>query len=265
MNMINKIIHIVVFCSVLALGWGCSSDNNGGGTDITPAEKPNWQMSLAANDAAPEWSEVNAEDYEMTMSMAVKLNPMLAQYASNDDWLAAFVNGTCRSVTSPTVYAVGDFASASASLNIIGNAGESGITFKYYCKRLNRIFTLEHWINFNPNLSPTQDGVAYALPFETDGGMISAQVTILLPEGTTIDRTAGDEIAILSDGKQCCSQVVSIAGRQVVLYVLAPQGSHLTIDWYSAAQRSILEAAESLTITNSEAKVVNVSAFNAKK
>lgn len=263
--MINKIIHIIAICSVLALGWGCSSDNNGGGTDTTPAEKPNWQMSLAANDAAPEWNVVNAEDYELTMSMAVKLNTVLAQYASNDDLLAAFVAGTCRSVTSPTVYAGNDFALASASFNIIGNAGESGITFKYYCKRLNRIFTLEHWMDFNPNLSPSQDGAAYVLPFETDGGMMGAQVTIQLPEGTTIDREAGDEIAMLSDSKQCCSQVVSIVGRQVVLNVLAPQGSRLTIDWYSAAQKAILEAAESLTITNSEAKAISVSAFNAKK
>lgn len=263
--MINKIIHIVVLCSALALWWGCSSDNNGGGTDIVPAEKPHWQLSLAANDATPDWRVDNAEDYELTMSMAVKLNPVLAQYASNDDLLAAFIGNACRSVTSPTVYSSDKYASASASLNIIGNAGESGITFKYYCKRLNRIFTLNNFTNFNPNLSPSQEGEAYVLPFETEGGMMAAQVTIQLPEGTTIDSAAGDEVAMLSADKQCCSQVVSIMGQQIVLNVLAPANTHLTIDWYSAAQKLIFEAPESLTITNSEAKTIKVSAFKVKR
>lgn len=260
--MINKIIQIVVFCSVLALGWGCSSDNeNGSPTHL--AEKPNWQLTLTANDAAPSWSVANAEDYELTMSMAVKLNPVLARYASSDDLLAAFIGGVCRCVTTPTVYT--DSGIATLGLTIIGNAGESGVTLKYYCKRLNRIFTLENWINFNPNLSPTQDGAAYVLPFEAEGGMVSARVTVLLPEGSSVDLNAGDEIAVLSDGNQCRSSVSSASDKQIVLDVIAPQGSRLTIDWYSAAKQTIYEAAESLSLTDNAAKTISVSAFQVKK
>lgn len=262
--MVNKILNILVVCSVLTLGWGCSSDSGSGSSD-SQAEKPNWQLNLAANDVAPDWSVTNAEDYELTMSLGVKLSQVLAVYASDDDMLAAFIDGQCRSVATPSVYPGSGGTLVSAGLNIVGNAGENGVTFKYYCKRLNRIFTLTNWMNFNPNQNPSQGGSAYVLPFESELGRVAAQVTVQLPEGTAVDLSLGDEIALLADGSQCCSNVAWVGEKQVVLNVLAPQGKRLAIDWYCASKHAIYEAAETVLLNSSDDKAVTVTAFNIKK
>lgn len=257
---------MAVLCSVLTLWWGCSSDSDNDGGSFEPqAEKPNWQLNLSAEDAAPDWVVTNAEGYELAMSLVVKLNPVLAQYASEDDLVAAFVGGVCRSVTSPYVYADGETALASAGLSIVGNAGENSVTFKYYCKRLKRIFVLVDWMSFNPNMNPSQDGSAYVLPFETEGGMVSAPVTVLLPGEAAVNLAAGDEIAVLSEEGWCCSEVLQVGDQQVVLGVLAPSGSRLSIGWYSAANHAIYEAAETLLLTGSEVKTVSVSSFGVRK
>lgn len=264
--MIRRIFNMAVLCSVLTLWWGCSSDSdNDGGSSEPQAEKPNWQLNLSAEDAAPDWVVTNAEDYELVMSLAVKLNPVLAQYASEDDVVAAFVGGVCRSVASPYVYSGGKATLASAGLSIVGNAGESSVTFKYYCKRLKRIFVLRDWMGFNPNMNPSQDGSAYVLPFETEGGLVSAQVTVLLPGEAAVNFAAGDEIAVLSEEGRCCSCVLRVEDRQVALGVLAPSGSRLCIGWYSAANHAIYEAAETFLLVGGEAKTVSVSSFGVKK
>lgn len=264
--MIRRIFNMAVLCSVLTLWWGCSSDSdNDGGSSEPQTEKPNWQLNLSAEDAAPDWVVTNAEDYELVMSLAVKLNPVLARHASEGDLVAAFVGGVCRSVASPDVYADGNAAFASAGLSIVGNAGESSVTFKYYCKRLKRIFVLRDWMSYNPNMNPSQNGSAYVLPFETEGGMASAQVTVLLPGEAAVNFAAGDEIAVLSEEGRCCSEVLQVEERQVVLGVLAPSGSRLSIGWYSAANHAIYEAAETLLLAGSEVKTVSVSSFGVKK
>lgn len=222
-------------------------------------------MDISANDDVPDWSVINAEKYEMTMSLAVKLNQALAQYASDEDMLAAFVDGVCRSVVSPSVYAGETTTLASAGLSIVGNAGDGDITFKYYCKQLNRIFSLDGWMNFNPNQSPSQDGSAYVLPFEEGIDALSAQVTIVMPDGVSIDFALGDELALLSDEGKCCSNVVWAGEKQVVLNVLAPHGSRLSVGWYSASNHVVYEAEETLILNKSGKATVSVTSFNAKR
>ncbi len=260
--MINKIVNIIAVCSVLTLGWGCSSDDDS--YDVQ-TEKPNWHMDISSDDAAPDWGVTSAGDYEMTMSLGVKLNSALAQYASDDDLLAAFVGGVCRGVVSPSVYAGEATTLASAGLSIVGNAGDGDVTLKYYCKQLNRIFSLDGWMNFNPNQSPSQDGSAYVLPFEESLGVVSAQVTIVLPDGVSVDLASGDELALLYGGGKCCSSVAKDGEKQAVLNVLAPRGSILSVGWYCASRHIVYEAEETLAINNGGATTVVVTSFNAVK
>lgn len=64
--MIRRIFNMAVLCSVLTVWWGCSSDSdNDGGSSEPQTEKPNWQLNLSAEDAAPDWVVTNAEDYEL--------------------------------------------------------------------------------------------------------------------------------------------------------------------------------------------------------
>ena len=255
----KKITFIMLLCSALTLWWGCSSSDNDPATPEKPevAEKPNWNIDLTGNDNVPSWSVKDDENYELSMSISIKLNPILAKYASKEDQIAAFVGDECRGTTTLTLHDTGDITPlASAGITIMGNAQEQGVTFKYYCAQLRRIFTLPNWINYNPNQSPSESGSSYTLPFEEEQGLTSYQLTLALPSGCSVDLSAGDEIAALTPSNECRSTLAWVSDNAIGLNVLAQQGTQLTISLYDADKKTIKKISESFTVGND--KTINL-------
>lgn len=264
----KSITYLIVLCLSFTTLWSCGSDsgNDGGSGKPSTSPKPNWTMNSQGTDDAPVWTVGNVENYELTMSLGVKLNPVLAQFAGTGDMIASFIGGECRSVTAPSLHNVGTLVPfVSAGLNIMGNGNDGHITFKYYCSRLHHIFVLNNYMDFNPNQSPSQAGATYELPFETQDGLLSVQYTLTLPEGTELNLADGDEIAALTaDGK--CRSVTSWGSRTTaVINVLASQGGRLNIMFYDNSEHILYQAAETVTLTDSNPKSLTITKFTPSK
>lgn len=266
---LKSITYFIALSMSLTALWSCGSDsgNNGGSDKPSTSPKPNWVItSQGSGEEAPNWTVGKVENYELSMSLGVKLNPILAQFAGTGDMIAAFINEECRCVTSPSIHNMGTLVPiVSAGLNIVGNGNDGHITFKYYCARLRHIFVLNNYMDFNPNQSPSQAGVTYELPFETQDGLLSVQYTLTLPDGVELNLADGDEIAALTaDGK--CRSVTSWGSQTTALInVLASQGSRLNIMFYDNSEHILYQATETITLTNGSPKSMTITKFTPSK
>lgn len=114
----------------------------------------------AGFDQRPSWQMPNFDDYEMTMSVEVRLQPTLQAYASAQDLLCATIGNEVRGVALPKQ--VGDVWVLPLTLG--SNAGNVEVALSYYCDSLHRIFTTV-WTYFDPSVAPLGTGGIYEPKF----------------------------------------------------------------------------------------------------
>ncbi len=116
-------------------------------TVSTAQEAPQWQIDWSYNQQRPDWKNTAKGVYENWTILYIIIEEALQPYASQDDMLAIFVGDEIRGLASPTVNMGDDDNETNASflLKVWGNEAadeEVNITMKYYCSRLNQIFSL---------------------------------------------------------------------------------------------------------------------------
>ena len=121
----------------------------------TPVDQaPDWNIDWTYNQPRPDWQAPSASDYVSFSVMIIDLEEELQPYASKDDMLAIFVGEECRGIASPA-YAVanettppsGGWGASSFVLKAFSNESNGDVidlSLKYYCARLNHIFTCNY-------------------------------------------------------------------------------------------------------------------------
>ncbi len=155
-----------VMLPVLLMIAGCSSDSSeqtgeklaegsAYATSYTNVSKaPDWQTlwqtTMTASDEKPSWTIVDLSDYESFTVMMLKLQQELVPFSTDDDVIAVFVDGECRTVSPRQLTDDGDVYFV---LNVRGSVSEESSEFRisYYSGALHQIFTLaqsdRHFIN----------------------------------------------------------------------------------------------------------------------
>lgn len=94
---------------------------------------------------APDWS-VNPADYQYSMTMTAFLTINGQELTSDQDQVAAFINGEVRGVA-PVIYASGAERYL-AYLTVYANANDEPVTFKVYDSGNNSIVDMPQQVNF---------------------------------------------------------------------------------------------------------------------
>lgn len=115
-------------------------------TVTTVPEAPQWEVDWSYDQARPDWQEPATENFENWTVALVEVEDALKPYASADDLMAFFVDDELRGMAAPATI-VGDSNSDATTflLKVWGNESVDetvNVTLKYYCSRLNHIFSL---------------------------------------------------------------------------------------------------------------------------
>lgn len=150
-------ITTILMMAALATLWGCSHHHDDD-DDLVVEEKkkatlvsegkPQWMIDWTSNDPAPQWTSPNAKEYENWMIIMVRLEDELAATASEDDLMAAFINGELRSFNKPAKDTEGNISGDGVKfiIKILGNEKPEkrvAYSLKYYSQNLKQMFTLE--------------------------------------------------------------------------------------------------------------------------
>ena len=153
MKIMMKFKMNLLLAALVFVASGCSSHDD----DIVTIETPETTTIERGNDARPSWQNPNYDDYELTMTVVVTLQDTLRPYASDEDLMAATIDGQVRALAT---------ARTSGNkwyfpLTIAANGGERTMTLSYWCKDLQRIFTIDAWATFDPSAAPTGTSALY--------------------------------------------------------------------------------------------------------
>lgn len=141
---------MIALAALAFMAWGCSSDND-----------DDQGLFKMGNDARPaEWRIPNFNDYELTMSIDVKLQDVLQAYGSENDLLCAFIQDEIRGLAEP-IQVNGQWV---FPMTVGSNASDVPVFLSYYCDRLHRIYTTQ-WTTFDTTLPPTGVGGIYQPEF----------------------------------------------------------------------------------------------------
>ena len=153
------IIPLTIFMSLLCL-WACSDDDDNNSTPsevdnanfIATSAPPNWQVDWTWNDPVPDWQNPDPALYESQMYVVLRLDDRYLPYSSDDDRIALFKNDECRGVAKRSVN--GFDSSVRFFIMVWGDNSqmEQRMTIKYYCAKLNHIFTIPGFHGFDPDV-----------------------------------------------------------------------------------------------------------------
>lgn len=143
--------------AILPLAWGCGSDDD----DAVDPDQPKNPELTVGNAVRPEWTDPNYHAFELYMSAQFRLQDLFDEYVSDKDLLCALINDEVRAVTAPENGEGGIYF----PLVIAANSSDNMVSIAYYCDKLQRIFTIDSWHQFDTSLPPTQDGQPYLLEF----------------------------------------------------------------------------------------------------
>ncbi|MCR5713002.1 MAG: hypothetical protein K6G46_11235 [Prevotella sp.] len=249
----------IMAMAVLTLAWGCTSDSESGekeptlqNSEFAASEKPTWTIDWLWTDQAPTWQEPNSSDYWCSMQIQVILSDELTYFASNDDLMAVFINGTCRSVSNPNILA--DKGEVVFLMNIEGDENEVGqkMQLQYYSAQLKHLFTNNNLPTFEPNnlwgnkyhLTETPSEGNSKYPFVTE-----LQVTFSNGK-PPFTPGVNDIIGVFVDGQ--CRGVIkydsTIGIKGLVFSRIA--GENAQLRYYSSANKGIYTFKQTFTLNN---------------
>ena len=145
--------------AMLPLAWGCGSDDD---DTVDPDQPKNPELTLG-NAVRPGWIDPDYFTFELTMSVQFRLQDFFDEYVSDKDLLCAMVNDEVRAVTAPEYSEGGIYF----PLVIAANSSDNMVSIAYYCDKLQRIFTIDSWHQFDTSLPPLDNGQPYLLEFIT--------------------------------------------------------------------------------------------------
>ena len=259
--------------ALIALGamvCGCSSSddndnkNNNQANFTSLSERPDWYVDFTANTvAAPEWTEPSEDNYEHNMLVLLTLEQSLVRFSTDDDMMAAFVNGECREVCPRSVSENGDSIYFLMCIRGHGNEyseedDEEGVSEKielrYYSGGAKEIFASKEPMffvrgdyireNFTPYLS------VYGGKFT-----VKTNLDITLPDEQPFTKNTGDLIGFFV-GNECrgvidMSEPTDGSHYYTTLYGRA-ENEIVTVKYYSAEKKGVYTAKGTISTNNND-------------
>ncbi len=151
----------IIAMAALTLAWGCTSDSDENSNDtlqvnmqqvdFEASEAPDWDVDWTWTDENPGWVAPDPNTYGFSMQLQVQLSEDLAKHSSDNDSLAAFINGTCRGVALRNI--IEESGDVIFLISIDGNEDELGqlVQLKYYSSKLKNVFTNGTEPDFEPS------------------------------------------------------------------------------------------------------------------
>lgn len=251
-TMISKTLGAFLPLSLFALLLltACSSDDDDSNFTFTSAsEAPQWKVDFSGDLKQPEWVSADQSQYENAMYVLVKLQDELVPYSTDDDLMAAFIEGECRSIVAHrSVHADGGIYFA---LKIMGNnTVKEEFNLYYYSGGLHQLFAIngkEMFVadkvygieeDFVPNFTMLCNKYPFISSLDTGELMLPVETT----DGDLIGAFVGDE----------CRGVCK-PGDYMTLYAYQPV-EEADLRFYSAKQKRIYTFKEKVTINNKTAE-----------
>ncbi len=210
----KKIFSMMMIAATLTMLWGCSksddddvnnngnSNNAGGIHGQKVANAPNWTFKMVppAGDieGKPDWKEVNFYDYENNMTAIVFVSDLFDVEMTDDDRMAAIIDGEVREVCAPVNYYIPDVEEnlKCFMLYIPYETDEDDVELQYYNAQTNQTYIGEHWFDVDDDTVGDDEVCLFTLR-----PMISAY--FVLPDNVPFTRTEDDELAVFM-GDECC-------------------------------------------------------------
>ena len=249
----------IMFLLLASLVWGaCTSDDenagegNGNGNDngngngqkltyvTTPQEEPPvWQMDWSYNQEKPRWTKPDESLYETSTPLTVTIEEALQPYVSKDDMMAVFINGELRGLATQPAVIVGDEQATSHLFVMRAYGNETGtvkISLRYYCKKLNHIFTLSQDLDLTSDESLGTDE-DFIPPFTLGSAKYPVTKTVVAEQYLMLADITPIEGNLLGAfvGDECRGHVTlsELGSTRLVIYG-RKAGESVTLKYYDA-------------------------------
>ncbi len=149
----HNILTIAMLAALTIMVGSCSSD------DESIPQVPEYLVEGTAT--RPNWEASDYNQFEHIMSLQVQLGDTLVNFQSQQDLMCATISGDVRAVSEPLT-TEGEMY---FPLSIASTGSEGKVTLHYYCNRLHRIYTINDWATFDPNIAPSGNSGIYRPKF----------------------------------------------------------------------------------------------------
>jgi hypothetical protein len=219
---------------------------------FTASEKPGWAIDWTWLTLAPSWEEPSAYDYECSMQLHFELHDELAQFSSDDDQMAVFINGTCRCVSYRNV--IEDTNQVVFLLNICGDSDETGeeMMLEYYCAKLKQSFIIYYLPDFEPN---NLWGEEYMLPLYIGEGSTkypyTTELAVMLPDNPGYEKIK-DDVVYIFVGEECRGILISsefYPGFKGIVYSYE-KGEEAEVRYYCAEKKGYYTLKQTFKLNN---------------
>lgn len=251
----NKIKLMFLMLTSLVLAASCSDDdpndiintNNNTNASYTmslQSETPEWQIDWSNNQERPNWTEPDASLYENWTILKVQIEDELKPYVSDGDLMALFVNNEIRALTGPALPVSGGQITGKFLMKAYGNETGSetvNMSLKYYCQKLNHIFTLSDNISLNSDVTTGIDE-AFIPEFTYGSAKYPVQKTVgVEPLLTKVGITpVSGNIAGAFVGNECRGTVTLSTSGSTPLHIYGCKtGESVTLKYYDAAKGAL--------------------------
>ena len=235
-----------------------STDNSNTSTAYTsaPAEgRPMWQVDMYSNEAQPNWADPDMTQFENSMFVLVKLQDELVPFSTDDDRMASFIDGQCRSVVAQRSVHDTD-GSVYFALKILGNAIDRDVSMeaRYYSGGLHQHFALRGVVDFIAELTYGVD-FDYIPDFLQGCTKYPVKMSILVnPENLPAEPSDGDLIGAFIGGE--CRGVCT-TNKPLTVYGYQ-NGEQVELRYYSDSTKTIYTLKEKIAL-NGEVSVDKIS------
>lgn len=271
---IKTFASLSMMVAALMATWGCNSSDDKEDNGDVPVPRvgyvlssseaaPEWHIDWSANDPVPNWQSPDATNFESWAVLMVKLDPVLANFASDNDMMAVFIDDELRATSTPSKNLSGQIKDDDGSvyfiLKVFSNnmSGKTvNFTLKYYSYNLHQMFSLEGEEKF---VAERVYGVEndFEAPFQMGSSkypvVTNLQLTTVYREESDITPSANDVIGVfvgdecrglytLTDALSSAPVNISVFGREI--------GETATLKYYSVGKKSVLTFVETFQLSS---------------
>ena len=276
--MIKKGFLFTIMAVALTMVWGCGSSDDDDIQPPVPKNETAWtkesqtfpmKIDWSGSDSKPDWADFaklpDVSEFENWMILMVTLQDELVAYATENDFMALFIDGSMRALANPAIK-IGDTKDVSFILKVLGNeaSGKSvEITLKYYCAQLHQTFTVVGSEKFVPERVYGVNETFYVpLMNGCPKFPVCTPVTINFPQEkpSFVEPAIGDMFLLMVDG-ECRGVCVVDEHLFVAPYPFTAyakrNGEEGRLYFYDVSENTFWNTGKTVTLSN-DPQIVNL-------
>jgi hypothetical protein len=208
---------------------------------LPEVQKPQWNIELKGDDATPEWSFSQANEYPVSMTMVIRLSSLLESRVNSNDKMCAFIGDECRGTA--TVVMNGDIPLF--YLMVKGDDAETReVKLNYYSANDTRIYSASSGVNFQVNKLWGTPASPESPDFEKSG-----KYPLLRQCYFNVNRKVGSsDVMSVFVGDECRGIISpSAKGPQYIEARAKNESEKFTIKYYDSINKRLLRSKESFS------------------